>query len=280
MGRLQDTLDKLNISIAQKMGNNGLRFQKAASDVGGKLINKTQSGGFGEKAQNIAGSIEGNPISMAKLAYGEIKEKIASIGNFASGMASAATKRSPFAAAEGGIKSVGKFAADNTLIGKVSKPLTDFAAGLIGSVDKLKNWNDQLKQSNFQFAQFSASMSAVQVRSENNRIALEQSKGEALAASAGRQSDASSRFNKAISPIENAWSKIQNDLSGLGINLLSKYVAEPVGKIFDKLNDVYDFMTGDGKPIQITDMESIIAGTDQNRKLTDWVKDQGKPKRF
>lgn len=121
-----------------------------------------------------------------------------------------------------------------------------FTAALVESIDKLRNWGNQLHENNMQFAEYSASMARVQAASEVQEFYLKQQQGERRAQSAEYLSEGRSDMNKAFAPLENLWAKAENYISGG----LMKYIAKlmiPVTIIADFLDSATsDGDTGDG----------------------------------
>lgn len=163
--------------------------------------------------------------------------------------------------------------------GGLVESISKMGTAIIEGADKLKNWNSQLEKANFQFAEFSTGMTQVQTGSELRRISLEQSKGESLAASAGRQSESSGRFNQRISSTEVLAGKLQNDISAKFTDVVSTLLT-PLDAISTKLNQMYDYITGDEAKVPIQDMEALIAGTDAGKKINDYWAALNRPKRF
>ncbi len=93
------------------------------------------------------------------------------------------------------------------------KMMFAFPKMIAESVDKLRDWNDQLYKSNMRFAEFSSSMAQVQAEQEARTIYYEQNRGEARADTARTQAEARQRLDNALAPIEDALSNTANSVS-------------------------------------------------------------------
>jgi len=89
-------------------------------------------------------------------------------------------------------------------VGKFGKQVSE-------AVEKLRDWTDTLQQANMQFAQYSASMAAVQARAQVRQINLDIERGERRAGSAERLAQSQNKFGKAAAPWEDAWANFMND---------------------------------------------------------------------
>lgn len=84
---------------------------------------------------------------------------------------------------------------------------------IVESVDKLRDWNDRLFQSNARFAEYSTGMSQVVAEQEVRQIQYEQDRGEKRADSARKQAEAKHRLEVAMAPIEDAFANLANKIS-------------------------------------------------------------------
>lgn len=108
-----------------------------------------------------------------------------------------------------------------------------FAGAIAGIPAQIKEWADNLHESNRHFAEFSAGMAAVMAADDARRIGLEREQGERRSASARELSDARFRFDKAMSPIEDAFANLKNNVIAKLTDALSG-MAETLSKLFPK----------------------------------------------
>lgn len=91
------------------------------------------------------------------------------------------------------------------------------AIGVLGSVaaqsvQRLKDWGDQLHNANLQFAEFSAAMTEVQVMQEIRDMFLSRERGDRRAESAGKLAEAKHRLNEQTSVLEDKWANLKADI--------------------------------------------------------------------
>ena len=92
-----------------------------------------------------------------------------------------------------------------------------FAKGLGGAVEKLREWTDNLSKANFQFAEFSPAMARVQAEAERREIVLSRERGQRLAPTARFLSKGINEFNQGAAYFEDLAGRIQNILGGVGV---------------------------------------------------------------
>lgn len=131
--------------------------------------------------------------------------------------------------------------------GSVEK-LADWSAGLVKSIDDLRGWTDNLKKANTQFSEFSGGMAQVAGMQQIRDINISRAHGDARAPSAEAVSKASYGLDKQINPIEDAWAILQNRITALGENLLTRVLESfGVGRMFKELGKAIDKYLGSGE---------------------------------
>lgn len=156
--------------------------------------------------------------------------------------------------------------------------MTKFGAEVLESIDKLRDWSKTLHNTNMQFAEFSASMTAVQARQELFDILLSQERGERRANSAEYLAEGRRQLEPQVAKWEDVADKAKNIIGGL----LDKGVArllEPLEPMVDKLGDIEDAIVkslggGEKAAEQYKDWLEFV---DTQKK---WAEMKGKPKRF
>jgi len=128
--------------------------------------------------------------------------------------------------------------------GKAAEVGLKFTAALVESIDKLRNWGNQLHENNMQFAEYSASMARVQAASEVQEFYLKQSQGDRRAQSAEYLSESRADMNKAFAPLENLWAKVENYVSGSLMKAVTNLML-PVTVIAEFLDSATSGDTGD-----------------------------------
>lgn len=94
------------------------------------------------------------------------------------------------------------------------------------SIEKLRKWNEELHESNMQFAEWSGAMAAVQARQEVRDILLSKQRGDNRAESAEALAKSKHDLNETLAPSEDMWAKFKafnTTLVNMGVsNLLTK----------------------------------------------------------
>jgi len=108
--------------------------------------------------------------------------------------------------------------------GALVSGLSKLTRVLFEATDRLRSWSEGLHRANIQFAEFSASMSAVQLQQEVREISLIQQRGERRAEFAGRLAEARFGFERRITPFEDAWAKLKSELAIILLNAGSRII--------------------------------------------------------
>lgn len=217
--------------------------QKFAGDTGmGDLTKSLGLGDVGaglgkaaDLAQTGARAFAGDPTAMVKLA---VEGAGAVIGQGKEAVSEAGKALGSERAGEAGghmIRSAGAAAA--ALGGPVTSLLHEylptpdkFAAALVESVDKLRDFAQGLHAANMKFAEFSGSMAKVQADQEVRDIMLKIERGERRAPAAGRLAKAKTELEVAITPWEDKWASIKADLTTM--------IVKPLAEILQKVTDI------------------------------------------
>jgi len=111
--------------------------------------------------------------------------------------------------------------------GAAAEGMLKLSAALTSTVSQLQRWSQGLHDSNVRFAEFSASMTRVQVEQEVRDIRMSARTGEARAESARQLAEAKSRLAEATMPWENKAAETQNAilqwLNEKGASILEKF---------------------------------------------------------
>lgn len=94
-------------------------------------------------------------------------------------------------------------------VGKFGKLLSD-------SLGTLRDWTNELVNSNFRFAEFSASMASVKAEMDVWSIEMSQRRGERRAGHAREVSEARMRLEAQVTPWEDVWAKIKDKVIAWG----------------------------------------------------------------
>ncbi len=104
--------------------------------------------------------------------------------------------------------------------GMVGGPIGMAAGGLLKlggaafkAIESLRAWGDKLHEANMKFAEFSASMTQVQVEQEIREMYLSQERGERRADSARRLAESKSALDRKLAPLEDMVANFQNDIA-------------------------------------------------------------------
>lgn len=117
----------------------------------------------------------------------------------------------PAQAAARGLSSAGS-AATSLGFGSLGQGL-NIGSVFTDSIDKLKNWTDHLAQSNYQFAQFSAGMKAVEVQAKINEIMLGRQTGDRRAVNAEKIMKVKALQDAKYAEWGNKWNDFQAELT-------------------------------------------------------------------
>jgi len=199
--------------------------KKQQEDKDNKLKTMGQIGsqmGFGSEATNIASlAATGSPLAAFALvkkradsmkeAMGKTRKRLGNVGSMAMEPGTSPTKM-----AGETLRAGGEWVAGDPIIGKhVFKPMYDFAASMVESVDRLREWTDRLHQANIQFAEFSTSMTRVQVQEEIRSMNLSRERGERRAGSAEFLAESRTGLNRKFAAFEDIMGNIQNYVGGI-----------------------------------------------------------------
>lgn len=227
-------------SQAKDPGVGGLQglWNKMAEGIGSKGELSSLFGGSGKlgsaakDAQLAMRGAAGDPIALLELAKKKAEERFEDFkGGFnqlgkalssdraeqtASGLMGAGAKFSDAA-----------FGRDNA-IGYMFK----FGQAIADSIEKIRDWSNQLHESNMQFAEFSESMAQVQAQSDFEQFQIKRQKGEERAESAGKLAESKNRLDRELAPIENEWAKFKNTV-GAGLNNLLSDMVGGIKSVID-----------------------------------------------
>lgn len=199
-----------------------------------------------EIAQLAPRAAAGDPIAIAQLAkkaIDDVKERLGALGEGAQAVGreglAALGSRSVLGAgshaSQAGVEvgeSMQKFGKGTFVegMGKAVEGMSKFSKVIFDSLDGLRNWNEQLMQGNFRFAEFSGAMTQVQVEQELRAMQLSQQRGDAQADTARQQAEAKARLDKALAPFETWWSNFTNRIGAgaadVAAGLLNKLSGE------------------------------------------------------
>lgn len=194
----------------------------------------------------------------ASEALGNVREAGGSVRNFA-------TNSSPFQAAGGALGGAGDaLLSSGNPYAMAGGAALKLAGELAQSVDRLKQWTDGLHNSNMQFAEFSASMSAVQAQAEVREYQLKREQGDRRAGSAEFLAERKGSFDKSIAPIENLWAKFQNIVGGSLLFLLEQILA-PVTTIAEWLDSATGGADG-GDTLTMADVLNELGKSEQEAR--------------
>lgn len=220
-------------------------------------------------ATKIAGAVAGDPASILALA----KETITSIKDASVHMqnagkhvaASFTTQRAERLGSNafGAMQELGKMFGP---LGIANQALGAFGKLVFDSIEKLRNWNENLYKANVQFAEFSGAMAGVQARQDVRQLLLDKERGDRRAETAELQAREKHGFNQRLAPIEDGLANFQNIVSA-GVNKANS-------KIFDALT-LNAFKPSD-EP-KLTQLEDLQENTDYVESL---FRNYGVPQRF
>jgi hypothetical protein len=234
------------------------KLDQLAGVTGGLGLEKLSKGLL--TATTAARAIEGDPTAMLELG----KEAISVVRNriqefqihsqraMQEGVASFTSERAPTAYGHG-LRAGGEMAEGIVPgpLGKLANASAKFSATLVESVDRLRDFNNQLFQSDMQFAEFSAAMAGVQIENEVRNAFLSAERGERRAESARFLAEGRFGLEQQMARFEDPFARIKDrligtldraiargiDLSGLGT------VADVVSKILDWLDEHEDVVS-------------------------------------
>jgi len=134
----------------------------------------------------------------------------------------ALTSKSELHSGAEGIRSVGSALGMIPEVGPVLQGITAFGAAIVDGVDKIKQWNREVFESNMRFAAFSASMAGIKVEQEARDIKLGRERGERRAPSAGRAAEAMNNFEKISSQFEDSIGILKNEIVAKFVPILAE----------------------------------------------------------
>lgn len=120
------------------------------------------------------------------------------------------------------------------VFGKAIKYVGDFGEGLFKGVEKLRKWTDRLHDADMRFAEVSASMAQVMAERHVRDIMLARERGDRRSAAARYREEATSRFERNIAPVEDAFANLQSWINGAVQNVGSS-VVEAFYRTFPRL---------------------------------------------
>ena len=174
------------------------------------------------------------------------------------------------------MSSVGHVVGQFGPMGKTAQGFLEMGNTVMKSVDRLKEWNQQLMEVNFKFAEYSSAMTQVQTEHEVRQIQLERERGDRRAGPARHQAEASDRLTRQMSGFEDAFGNVRS-LVSTGITSIVTSVISATG--LDVLGERLAQLTnlgGDNAP----QGEVMTDWFDREVQSTDWAKDYGTPRAF
>lgn len=156
--------------------------------------------------------------------------------------------------------------------GKVFDALTKFTDKMFQGVDKLRAWNERLKEADFRFAEWSGSMAQVQAEHEMRMIQLSQERGERRSGAARFRQEQADELERTLAPIEDLGARIRDRFAGFG-SWVSTQLLTPLSKIADGIND----LTGAGPDEDTKPIWDLGVWTNNIEAERQWWADQGRP---
>ncbi len=220
---------------SKTLGDASAKAKAMGADETGDKI-----GEMADIAQLGGRAAAGDPTAIAQLAkkaIEKVKEKIAQAKQVGVEMFDAAqSEKAGDVGAHGGraVKSLGKFAGSKTL-----EIMGDFTEQIFKGVETLRDWNQSLHNANMQFAEFSASMAAVQAQQEVRDIELSRERGDRRAAGATTLAESKHELETAFAPMEDLWADIKSWFLTWFNSKLARTVED-----FNKYLDLFSFGGG------------------------------------
>lgn len=217
---------KLIRRATDKSDVRGLPRRRRAKILEGRARAKQQVQSYGESAGRAT---KGGPLSVvgefadvgAKAATGDVAGALtATMKMFTDRVSGAFDPNNKMNAAGNAAGAAGMMAFGVPGVG----PFGMLGEVVLKTADHLKEFSNQLHESNKQFAQWSGSMAGVMARQEARDILFSQQKGEARAGSAEYLATGKSQLEKATMPIENTMAKAQNLLTGVLDRAMAKFL--------------------------------------------------------
>lgn len=172
------------------------------------------------------------------------------------------------------VSGIGDVAGAIPVVGKPIDAVLKFGAGLLNSVDNLRNWTESLHESNMQFAEFSASMSRVQADQESRDVQLRMEQGERRAVSAQELAEAKSRLNRMLAPLEDWSANVKNKIGSVVSNSVTAW-GNLLKNFYDKKKISTDDDDDDNPDTSKWGAKKFLFDMGD-----DWEKDYEKPGRF
>lgn len=163
----------------------------------------------------------------------QLGEMAGQVGQIA-GQVNPFNKDTAMGAAGGALRGIGSIAGMFGPKGMMVEGVLKFTASLLESVDKVRNWGNQLHEANMRFAEVSGSMAQLQAVTETQAFYLQQSQGETRASSAAYLSAGKMEMDKVMAPIENLWAKVENYIGGTVMLALSA-ILKPLSQLAEWL---------------------------------------------
>ena len=136
-------------------------------------------------------------------------------------------------------------AAGNIAGAVTANPYVQLGLAAVNAVSNIKEWTNNLHESNRGFAEFSGSMAAVIAQSDVRRIQMEQEQGERRARSAQELAEARDRLDRQTAPIEDWWANLKNRL-GANFNANMANLLQKFGPEMQDEEDVDEKVQGMG----------------------------------
>jgi arginyl-tRNA synthetase len=250
---LRKNLEKFGSGAKQVSDFAGQAGMTGTSDKAGNAANLAMTG---------ARAAAGDPMAIAQLAMEAkkaVEEKIQQVKDIGGHLIKAGTSSTVegsvgegFSSVESAGKAMGDMGKPIEYVGKFGKMVAESVAGL-------RRWNDQLHDSNMQFAEFSASMSQVRAEQMMRDIDLSRARGDRRAARAGELAQAKHRLNVSMAPFEDKLADVQSRFTIWWSDFASKEL-DKIRATLEKIGVKLDSDENKGKGESLTDWMRGEAG--------------------
>lgn len=122
--------------------------------------------------------------------------------------------------------------------------VTKFAEKIVEGVEKLRAWNEQLRQADLRFAEYSGKMAAVEAESEARRIRLGIEQGDNRSESARFRQESSDQLDRTLAPLEDLTAIFRNNVAGYFNQIVNGIMTLP-GDIAKKILEALGIKRGE-----------------------------------
>lgn len=141
--------------------------------------------------------------------------------------------------------------------------LTMFSKTIGKAINTIDDWNRHLRESNFQFAEYSAAMAQVQAEHEIRQIKLSKERGDSRAGWAKEYIESADRFDRAMAPIRDGLDQLSETFKNVVRNAASEVIEALFGKNEEKqMPGKFGFM-GENPFRDVAELEEIQAKKDR-----------------